>query len=310
MRIQPGDIDESLDDDDELDDDLDGEPHLLIRSRHFKTATDPDTGTYSPGGAERAVPWVAIAPVVNAIRVLKAIRVLERLVPEGDLLFGASVHNRTHPNTRTGSLIVDTIRTRIEDFVTWATAEADAHDLPGEVIPPDPHGKIGLGRFRRSLAWHIARRPGGLVALAIPYGHMRTMLNTEESGRYGSRSRSGIHQLVDVETALATADAAADLAERFGAGEGISGPAVRRALLQATTGPMFQGGLVKRDFPVKHTLARRHLARDGSVLYDNPRALLLCLFRSDRAPCQGDGRLSEPILDRCVPNCGNIDITA
>ncbi|WP_234365018.1 hypothetical protein [Streptomyces sp. RTd22] len=180
---------------------------------------------------------------------VNAIRVLERLVPEGDLLFGASVHNRTHPNTRTGSLIADTIRTRIEDFVTWANTEADAHDLSGEVIPPDPHGKIGLGRFRRSLAWHIARRPGGLVALAIQYGHMRTVLNTDESGRYGSRSRSGIHQLVDIETALATADAAADLAERFEAGEGISGPAARRALLQATTGPMFQGGLVKRDFP-------------------------------------------------------------
>ncbi|WP_234365017.1 hypothetical protein [Streptomyces sp. RTd22] len=57
---------------------------------------------------------------------------------------------------------------------------------------------------------------------------------------------------------------------------------------------------------MKHALARRHLARDGSVLYDNPRALLLCLFRSDRAPCQEDGRLSEPILDRCVPDCGNI----
>ncbi|MBW8092143.1 hypothetical protein [Streptomyces hygroscopicus] len=135
---------------------------------------------------------------------------------------------------------------------------------------------------------------------------MRTVPNTDESGRYGSRSRSGIHQLVDVETALATADAAADLAERFEAGEGISGPAARRALLQATTGPMFQGGLVKRDFPVQHTPARRHLARDGSVLYDNPRALLLCLFRSDRAPYQKDGRLFEPILDRCVPNCGNI----
>ncbi|OCC12514.1 hypothetical protein [Streptomyces sp. PTY087I2] len=300
MRIQPDDVDESLDDEDELDDGLEDEPHLLIRSRHFKTATDPDTGNYLPSGAERAVPWVAIVPVVNAIRVL------ERLVPEDDLLFGASVHNRTHPNTRTGSLIVDTIRTRIEDFVTWANVEADAHDLPGEVIPPDPHGKIGLGRFRRSLAWHIARRPGGLVALAIQYGHMRTVLNTDESGRYGSRSRSGIHQLVDIETALATADAAADLAERFEAGEGISGPAARRALFQATTGPMFQGGLVKRDFPLKHSLARRHLARDGSVLYDNPQALLLCLFRSDRAPCQEDGRLSEPTLDRCVPNCGNI----
>ena len=63
---------------------------------------------------------------------------------------------------------------RIEDFVAWANREAASQDLAGEVIPDDPHGKIGLGRFRRSLAWHIARRPNGLVALAIQYGHMRT----------------------------------------------------------------------------------------------------------------------------------------
>ncbi|WP_367318446.1 hypothetical protein [Streptomyces sp. HUAS ZL42] len=50
---------------------------------------------------------------------------------------------------------------RIEDFVTWANAEAARHHLPSEVIPPDPHGAVGTRRFRRTLAWHIARRPGG-----------------------------------------------------------------------------------------------------------------------------------------------------
>ncbi|MFE2729239.1 hypothetical protein [Kitasatospora sp. NPDC059327] len=30
-------------------------------------------------------------------------------------------------------------------------------------IPPDPHGRITSARFRRILAWHIARLPGGLV---------------------------------------------------------------------------------------------------------------------------------------------------
>ncbi|MEZ0070632.1 hypothetical protein ABIA32_006685 [Streptacidiphilus sp. MAP12-20] len=276
------------------------ESHLLIRSRHFKTATDPDTGLYLPGGAERAVPWVAIAPVVNAIRVL------ERLVPDGALLFDAAVHDPARAATRSGSLGSEALRERIDDFVTWVNIEALRQDLPGEAIPPDPHGRIGTARFRRTLAWHIARRPGGLVALAIQYGHMRTALNTDESGRYGTRSRGGIHQLVDIETGLATADTAADLAERFHDGEGVSGPAARRALLQATTGPLFQGGLVKRDFPVKHELARRHLARDGSVLFDNPHALLLCLYRRDRALCRGDEQLTAPVLDRCVPGCGNI----
>ncbi|MER5640741.1 hypothetical protein ABT095_27805 [Kitasatospora sp. NPDC002227] len=237
---------------------------------------------------------------------MNAIRVLERLVPEGALLFDAAVHDPARARTRSGSLGSNAIRDRIDAFVVWANTEASRHDLPGQRIPPDPHGRIGTARFRRTLAWHIARRPGGLVALALQYGHVRTALDTDESGRYGTRSRSGIHRLVDIETAMATADAAADLAERFHQGEGVSGPAARKALLRATTGPLFQGGLVKRDFPLKHELARRHLAREGSVLFDNPHALLLCLYQRDRALCRDDEQLAAPVLDRCVPGCGNI----
>lgn len=69
-----------------------------------------------------------------------------------------------------------------------------------------PH-TASAGR-RRSLAWHIARRPNGLVALAIRYGHLRTTL---VSDGYASRSRGGIHELIDVETVRAVADTVADL---------------------------------------------------------------------------------------------------
>ena len=58
----------------------------LIRGLEFKTATDED-GNHRSGGAEREVPWVAITPVVNAIRVL------ERMVPDGHLLFGHDAHD-------------------------------------------------------------------------------------------------------------------------------------------------------------------------------------------------------------------------
>ena len=58
----------------------DGQPgRHLIRGREFKTATD-EYGNHQSGGAEREAPWVAITPVVNAIRVL------ERIVTEGCLL--------------------------------------------------------------------------------------------------------------------------------------------------------------------------------------------------------------------------------
>ncbi|MFE6869589.1 integrase [Kitasatospora sp. NPDC057692] len=264
----------------------------LITGTHFKSAVDED-GNHVAAGLERTVPWVAIPPVVRAIRVL------EQIAPAGALLFDRNVHDFACQRSGTGALKPHSMRVRVEDFIAWCNAEAARHGLPHQTIPPDPAGKVGLARFRRTLAWHIARRPGGLVALAIQYGHLRTALDTETSGRYGTRARGGIHSVIDIETALGVAETAADLREHFAAGGGVSGPAARRALLQAARTPRFEGRRITARF------ARTFLGRDGTVLYDNPHALLLCLYRSDTALCAREGARETPSLDRCVPGCGN-----
>jgi hypothetical protein len=90
--------------------------------------------------------------------------------------------------------VEETERCRFRHHATssdWANHEAAARGLVHEVIPPDPHGRIDTEWFRRSLAWHITRRPGGLVALAIQYGHLRTSV----TAGYAARSRGGIHDL-------------------------------------------------------------------------------------------------------------------
>jgi hypothetical protein len=181
--------------------------------------------------------------------------------------------------------------------VTWANAEAASHGLTGEVIPPDAQGNIGTARFRRSLAWHIARRPNGLVALAIQYGHLRT---TFASGNYASRSRGGIHDLLDVETVRAVADTVAELHEDLDAGGGVSGPAARRAINAAATAPRFAGTVITA------TTARRLLANEDAMIYDNPHALLLCHYKRANALCHRDDVKDTPSLDHCVPGCGNI----
>ncbi|MFF9850467.1 hypothetical protein [Streptomyces litmocidini] len=61
--------------------------HHLVRSRHFKNVTDTD-GHHISAGEIRAVPWVAIQPVVHAVRVL------EQMVPDGELLLSAAHHVR------------------------------------------------------------------------------------------------------------------------------------------------------------------------------------------------------------------------
>jgi hypothetical protein len=117
----------------------------LIRGLEFKTATD-EHGNHVSAGAERAVPWVAITPVVNAVRVL------ERMVPDGHLLFDHHAHDLGGARPGTGSLQPPVLGRRIRDFVAWANLEAAAQALPGEAIPADPHGSVGTRRFRRILS--------------------------------------------------------------------------------------------------------------------------------------------------------------
>ncbi|MGH3889414.1 MAG: hypothetical protein ACRDSZ_23115 [Pseudonocardiaceae bacterium] len=141
-----------------------------------------------------------------------------------------------------------------------------------------------------------ARRPNGLVALAIQYGHLRTAV----AGSYASRGRGGIHDLLDLETARAVADTGADLHEDLERGGGVSGPAARRAIKAAATAPRFAGTVITVR------TSRRLLANEDAMIYDNPQALLLCHYKRDQALCHRDGAKDTPSLDHCVPRCGNI----
>ena len=98
-----------------------------------------------------------------------------------------------------------------------------------------------------------------------------------------------------------TADIDAALHDDLANGGGISGPAARRAIKATATAPRFAGT------PVTLASARKLLASEDAMIYDNPHALLLCHYKRDRALCHRDGIKDTPGLDHCVPGCGNID---
>lgn len=230
---------------------------------------------------------------------VNAIRVLERMVPAGELLFHASHHDVVAQRKHQGALKTASFSRRIEQLIAWINREAPAHGLLEQSVPEDPHGAVALSRLRRTLAWHIARRPGGLVALAIQYGHMRTVLDGRTSAGYGNRARHGFQGELDVETALAAADTAARLRDANAAGERVSGPAARRALLGAAQIPRFEGSLTTPK------AAAKFLARDGTVLFDNPDAFLICAFKRDKALCEPEPDATAPNQFACQPGCGN-----
>ncbi|MGW7427515.1 hypothetical protein ACWGJB_47515 [Streptomyces sp. NPDC054813] len=190
----------------------------------------------------------------------------------------------------------EAMRHRIEDFAVWASQLAVRLGRRHEVVPDDPHGALGVARFRRTLAWHIARRPGGLVALAIQYGHMRTAM----SAGYAARGRGGIHELLDIETARATADTLTTLHDALAVGTGISGPAARRAIHAAAQAPAFAGSIRT------HCQARDILGNPALTVYDNPRAFLMCVYDRDRALCHRLDVSDTPRLDRRQPSCANV----
>ncbi|MFJ2865926.1 hypothetical protein [Kitasatospora sp. NPDC087314] len=265
----------------------DGRP--LIYGHTFKTARDEE-GNHLSQGQMRGVPWVAIPPARNAIQVL------EQVVPADSLLFGATAHDYPAHRPLKGALTRSTMFDRVEAFAAWASDLAIRTGRPEEVVPDDPHGAIGTERFRRALAWHIARRPGGLVALAVQYGHMRTAI----SGNYASRSRDGIHDLLDIETARATADTFVTLHDDLGAGVGLSGPAARRAIHAAAQAPAFPGS-IRTARQAEAILHNRSLS-----VHDNPHAYLMCVYNPDKALCHRLGLGDTPTLNRCVPTCTNI----
>lgn len=261
----------------------------LIYGRVFKGVVDQD-GNHLSAGQVREVPWVAIAPVVTAIRVL------ERIAPDG-LLFDTAAHAIPRGRAATGRTIgFEAMRHRIEDFTAFASELALRLGRPHETVPADPHGAIGTARLRRTLAWHIARRPGGLVALAVQYGHLRTAT----SAGYAARGRDGIHELLDIETARATADTLTTLHDGLTHGAGISGPAARRAIHAAAQAPTFAGSIRT------HRQARDILGNPALTVYDNPRSFLMCVYNRDRALCHRLDATDAPRLDRCQPSCANI----
>jgi len=191
---------------------------------------------------------------------------------------------------------------RIAEFISWVNAHASEHGRDSEAIPADPDGPVTLSRFRRTVAWHIARLPGGRIALAIQYGHLRTITTSEG---YAGRARHGLARVLDIETAATMASYLQHVSDRLDAGEAVSGPAAARLMNAARdAATRFEGMFLSPR------QARALLADPALQVHDNPRAFLACNYDPAKALCHPGGAAGKaaahPDLDRCNPACANI----
>jgi hypothetical protein len=119
-------------------------------------------------GIPEARPWVVVKPVHDAIAMLEAICNSNLLFPPSLLRTG---------NRRTACTETTRNPTRIaadlNAFVAWVNTHF-THPNGRPAIPVDPTKHLHASRFRRTLAYFVVRRPRGLIACALQYGHVST----------------------------------------------------------------------------------------------------------------------------------------
>lgn len=254
-----------------------------------------DEGRHLSQGRMRGHPWLTIEQGAKAVRTLQHLaRTMDSqmLIAPGPQS-SADRDVRGIPSNKAGDRIKILIR-HVNRRLSPAQSELPA-------IPPDPNGPVTLSRFRRTLAWHIARQPGGEVALGVQYGHLRLVTGQG----YAGHKQAGLQDLIDFEEMLATFDLMEELAEERDSGSEVSGPAGTRlkGALDNFQSQYLGGKMTEKE-------AVRLMALPGFQVYDNPGAMLVCVFRPESAAClnpsSGPSTRRTPALQNCQKQCTNI----
>jgi len=263
-----------------------------VHGKRWKSAKD-ENGEKEADGQQRPIPWV-VHPLAA-----QAIGILEQLSPS-HLLFPLTLRPRplrdvnAPGNLRAGKARTSSqIGSDIVDFISWVNGYCASNNREDE-IPADPFGRVSPSRFRRTLAWHIVRRPRGLVAAAIQYGHVATYITQGYSGTYNS----GFPDELSFERWLQRIDNVQDVEYYLDNGGRLSGPAAtemehRTRLATAK----FSGRVVPTRRQAKALLSDPALqVFKGEGMH--------CVFNQTTALC---ARSAEgPSLGECRSGCSNI----
>ncbi|MFI6163034.1 hypothetical protein ACIA59_24170 [Micromonospora haikouensis] len=264
-----------------------------LTSQTFKRETNP---------LGAAATWVVGAPVARAIAILEHLQ-----PPEQQWLFAplASSHHRgRHREGRTFANEVLSSRATNDDiagFIAWIN-DYRATNGRADFIP-QVQGRIPVvicSQFRRTLAWFIARRPGGSIAGAIAYRHHSVQMFEG----YAGTSASGFRAEVEAECALARGEDLAVMVERHEHTR-LAGPAADEAALRLREFGQhlrFAGAI-----PTDRRQLAKLMARHDPHVY--PGRFVTCVHNPDRALCH-NGSGTGPSLGDCQPlACRNVTLT-
>lgn len=265
-----------------------------VSSLAFKGETDP-SGTPAT--------WVVGAPAARAITIL------ERLHPSGtDWLFAPLlVGPGAGSASRTGNaaLTVKATNKQLNRLVTWVSdycaARGRADNIP--LVNGRPW-RLTTRQFRRTLAWFIARRPGGTIAGAIAYRHVSIQMFEG----YAGTSESGFRAEVESEQALARGEHLLAITDHHEHAQ-LEGPAAAEAsrrLEHFSDRARFQGILITDPRRLQ-----RLMKQEDPAVY--PGQYATCVYDHTKALCRQHQALSgrtHPDLSGCRPlTCRNVALT-
>jgi len=277
--------------------DTDGRVHRhKVTSLAFK-------GECDPAGVEAT--WVVGEPAARAIRVLEQLQ-----PPHAELLFEALPRQPGQRNCPTFmptniALSHGSTGVQLNELVGWINRYCAARYRADGIPKVDKRDwRLSTSQFRRTLAWFIARRPGGVIAGAIAYRH----LGVQMFEGYAGTSDSGFRAEVESEQALARGEhllAMIDAHEH----RQLTGPGAAEAahrLDEFGQRAAFAGTVVTDEARLK-----RLMRRDDSAVY--PGRYATCVYNHDTALCRkrqdSRGRAIPDPAD-CKPfTCRNVALT-
>lgn len=249
-------------------------------------------------GGEQAE-WITIAPGARAVQVAEALALCHRSeeLAKGSVGIWAVLHRASAKDRGLPHIV-----RRINEFRDHLDRQFGTDDRPTVPLVDGRPWVFNTRQFRRTVAWHIANRPFGVIAGKLQYKHASVAM----FDGYAGASASGFRQEVEAERHIGQLE---DIVTHYEArlrSEPLAGPASARISAEfgrvaEELGPL--PGILADTKRVKAMLG--HLARTLHVGVLND-----CFFDRGTALCLGSKtdptnmpRLSACAPDRCPNSC-------
>lgn len=251
--------------------------------------------------------WVVGESAARAIAVLERLH-RDRAADRTDWLFApikASPAKASSGRGENSAMTLAGTNRQLNRFVAWVNDYCAARGREDGI--PDVDGRpwrVTTRQFRRTLAWYIARRPGGAIAGAIAYRHHSVQMFEG----YAGTSESGFRAEVEAEEALARGEhllAMIDLHEH----SELIGPASDEA--ERRLGELGERASFAGTVTTDRRRLLRIMTRHDPAVY--PGKYATCVYNHSKALCRtrAGSPTDAPDMTDCKPlACGNVALTA